>query len=148
MSVERGVVTLGRPPQLKKILVVEDEASIANLIAYNLDQDGYQVQTALDGQQACMRAETFNPNVVTLDLLLPLASGWQVLRFLRAPANPRLARVPIIVVSALSCARQQAELERHGVQHCVGKPFSVTELSRLIHQQTSRPDETNQPGED
>lgn len=123
----------------KKVLVVEDEASIAGLIAYNLERAGYRVQTATDGQEACWQAETFAPDAVTLDLLLPLVSGWQVLRFLRSHADRRLARVPVIVVSALGSARQRAELKRQGAQDCLEKPFSVAELSRLIHVHTSPP---------
>lgn len=131
---------------LKKVLVVEDEASIAGLIAYNLERAGYDVQTATDGQEACRRAETFAPDAVTLDLLLPLVSGWQVLRFLRGHADRRLARVPVIVVSALGSARQRAELKRQGAQDCLEKPFPVAELSRLIHVHTSPATAGNRSG--
>lgn len=131
---------------LKKVLVVEDEASIAGLIAYNLERAGYDVQTATDGQEACRQAETFAPDAVTLDLLLPLVSGWQVLRFLRGHADRRLARVPVIVVSALGSARQRAELKRQGAQDCLEKPFPVAELSRLIHVHTSPATAGNRSG--
>ena len=131
---------------LKKVLVVEDEASIAGLIAYNIEQAGYRVQTATDGQAACRQAETFAPDAVTLDLLLPLVSGWQVLRFLRSHADRRLARVPVIVVSALGSARQRAELKRQGAQDCLEKPFSIAELSRLIHIHTSQATARNRSG--
>ena len=68
---------------MKKILVVEDETSIAHLIAYNLEQAGYWVETTEDGEQACTRVESFRPDLLTLDLLLPLKSGWQVLACIR-----------------------------------------------------------------
>lgn len=51
---------------LKKVLVVEDEPSIAHLIAYNLEQAGYCVEIAEDGEQACTRVESFGPDLVTL----------------------------------------------------------------------------------
>lgn len=62
-----------------------------------------------------------------------------MLHFLRGHADRRLARVPVIVVSALGSARQRAELKRQGAQDCLEKPFSVVELSRLIHVHTSPP---------
>ena len=139
VRVPEARTTLRGGRALKKVLVVEDEASIAGLIAYNLERAGYRVQTATDGREACRQAETFAPDAVTLDLLLPLVSGWQVLHFLRCHANRRLARVPVIVVSALGSARQRAELKRQGAQDCLEKPFSVAELSHLIHIHTSPP---------
>ncbi len=100
---------------LKKILVVEDEASIASLIAYNLEQAGYCVETAEDGEQACARLESFRPDLVTQDLLLPLKSGWQVLECIRQQADAHIRQVPIIVVSALASQKQHQELKHNGV---------------------------------
>ena len=86
---------------MKKVLVVEDEPSIAHLIAYNLEQAGYCVEIAEDGEQACARVESFGPDLMTLDLLLPLKSGWQVLEYMRRHSDACVRQVPIIVVSAL-----------------------------------------------
>lgn len=122
---------------MKKILVVEDETSIARLIAYNLEQAGYCVETAEDGEQACTRVESFRPDLVTLDLLLPLKSGWQVLESIRRHSDVRVRQVPIIVVSALASQRQQQELQHSGVRHCLSKPFSISELCLLVRQQLS-----------
>ena len=121
---------------MRKILVVEDEASIASLIAYNLEQAGYWVETAEDGEQACTRVESFRPDLLTLDLLLPLKSGWQVLACIRRHPDAHIRQVPIIVVSVLASQKQQQELKHNGVQHCLSKPFSLSELCRLVHQQT------------
>ena len=122
---------------MKKVLVVEDEPSIAHLIAYNLEQAGYCVEIAEDGEQTCARVESFGPDLVTLDLLLPLKSGWQVLEYIRRHSDARVRQVPIIVVSALASQRQQKELQHSGVHHCLGKPFSISELCRLVHHQLS-----------
>lgn len=118
---------------MKRILVVEDELSISNLIAYNLEQSGYQVATAYDGTEALRLIEELCPHLITLDLLLPLQSGWQVLDAIRQHPRKQVATVPIIVLSALSCSRLRGELQQHGVAHCLGKPFSVTELSLLVN---------------
>ncbi len=122
---------------MKKVLVVEDEPSIAHLIAYNLEQAGYCVEIAEDGEQACMRVESFGPDLVTLDLLLPLKSGWQVLEHIRRYPDARVRQIPIIVVSALASQRQQKELQHSGVHHCLSKPFSISELCLLVHRQLS-----------
>jgi two-component system alkaline phosphatase synthesis response regulator PhoP len=112
---------------------VEDELSISNLISYNLQQAGYQVATAYDGPEAVRLIDDFCPHLITLDLLLPLQSGWQVLDAIRRHPRKQIATVPVIVLSALSSPKLQNELLLSGVVHCLGKPFSVTELRLLVN---------------
>ena len=118
---------------MKRILVVEDELSISNLITYNLEQSGYRVTTAFDGVEAVRLVEEFCPHLVTLDLLLPLQSGWQVLDAIRRHPRRQIAALPVIVLSALNSAQLRNELIRNGVRYCLGKPFSVTELRVLVN---------------
>jgi DNA-binding response OmpR family regulator len=118
---------------VKRILVVEDELSISNLISYNLEQVGYRVATAFDGIEALHLLDTFCPHLVTLDLLLPLQSGWHVLDAIRHHPRKQTATLPVIVLSALHSHHLRAELRRNGVKHCLSKPFSVTELSLLVN---------------
>ena len=118
---------------MKRILVVEDELSISNLICYNLEQAGYRVAAAFDGDEALHLLESFCPHLITLDLLLPRQSGWQVLDAIRHHPRRQSAALPIIVLSALSSPQLQDELHRSGVRHCLSKPFSVTELSLLVN---------------
>lgn len=124
---------------MKRILIVEDELSISNLIAYNLQQAGYQVATAYDGIEAVRLVEDFCPHLVTLDLLLPLQSGWQVLDAIRRHPRKPISTVPVIVLSALSSPKLQGDLLCNGVAHCLGKPFSVTELCLLVHALLDKP---------
>lgn len=118
---------------MKRILVVEDEVSISHLISYNLEQAGYSVETATDGSEALRLVDSFFPHLVTLDLLLPQHSGWEVLHFLRHHPRKRVASVPVIVVSALNSPPLRAELRQHGVRYCLDKPFSVMELCKLVN---------------
>jgi DNA-binding response OmpR family regulator len=118
---------LGIPPH---ILVVEDDPSIARLIAYNLGRDGHRLTLVGDGAVALRALRELPVDLVILDLLLPLRSGWQVLRELRR--DPRLATLPVLVVSALGCDRLKRELEGSGAQHVLGKPFSVAELRETV----------------
>lgn len=112
----------------KRILIAEDEPSIANLMAYNLEQAGYEIEVAADGAAALDSMNACPPDLLILDLLLPLRSGWQVLRHMRASAGSRLSAVPVVVVSALACDRLARELSASGAQRLLGKPFSVTDL--------------------
>jgi DNA-binding response OmpR family regulator len=125
-------------------LVVEDDAAIATLIAYNLERSGYRVTIAPDGVEALRRLRQSAPDLVVLDLLLPLRSGWQVLREMRAgPA--RLASVPVLLVTALACERLAGDLPRLGAQRLLGKPFAVDELCQAAreliegHQEAAAP---------
>jgi len=117
---------------VKRILVVEDELSISNLISYNLEQSGYRVAIAYDGVEAVRLVDEFCPQLVTLDLLLPLQSGWQVLDAIRRHPRRQIAALPVIVLSALNSVQLRNELLRNGVRYCLGKPFSVTELRMLV----------------
>ena len=118
---------------MKRILVVEDELSISNLVCYNLEQAGYRVAAAFDGDEALQLVESFCPQLVTLDLLLPWQSGWQVLDTIRHHPRKQTAMLPIIVLSALSSPQLRDDLHRCGVRHCLSKPFSVSELCLLVN---------------
>ncbi|HJY81757.1 MAG TPA: response regulator [Candidatus Binatia bacterium] len=117
---------------MKRILVVEDELSISNLICYNLERAGYRVAAAFDGDEALQLVESFCPQLVTLDLLLPRQSGWQVLDTIRHHPRKQTATLPVIVLSALSSPQLRDDLHRSGVRYCLSKPFSVTDLCLLV----------------
>lgn len=118
---------------MKHILVVEDDLSISNLISYNLEQAGYRVVTAFDGAEALHLVDSACPQLMTLDLLLPRQSGWEVLHALRNHPRKCIATLPVLVLSALYSPQLRADLRQSGVEHCLGKPFSVTELCVLAH---------------
>jgi DNA-binding response OmpR family regulator len=107
----------------KTILVVEDEASIAEVVSLYLKRAGYQVQIALDGRQAMNIFEKQKPDFVILDLMLPEVDGLSLTRWLRERSN-----VPIIMLTA-----RREEIDRiagleMGADDYVVKPFSPQEL--------------------
>jgi two-component system phosphate regulon response regulator PhoB len=118
------------PVGSERILVAEDEPSVASLITYNLEQDGYRVTVAGDGEEALRALVSSPPELLVLDLLLPLRSGWQVLREMRTRRG--LADLPVLVVSALACERLGRQLAALGAQAVIGKPFSVQELRDTV----------------
>jgi DNA-binding response OmpR family regulator len=114
-------------------LVVEDDDAIAELIAYNLERSGHRVTIVADGVEALRRLHRSVPDLVILDLLLPLRSGWQVLREMRGgPA--RLAAVPVLLVTALACERLAKDLPGLGAQGLLGKPFAVADLCQTVRE--------------
>lgn len=125
-------------PRSERILVAEDEPSVADLIAYNLEQDGYRVSIAADGVQALAALQEAPPHLLILDLLLPLQSGWQILRELRAHRDTRLSKLPVMVVSALACDRLERQLSLLGAERVLGKPFSVQELRTVARDLLAR----------
>jgi len=120
--------------EAERVLVVEDDPAIANLIAYNLEQDGYRVAIVADGVEALRRLMESPPDLLVLDLLLPLQSGWQVLREMRLRRASTLATLPVLVVSALACERLEQDLARLGAQRVLGKPFALKELLATVRE--------------
>jgi two-component system, OmpR family, phosphate regulon response regulator PhoB len=115
-----------------RILVAEDDPSIAHLIAYNLERDGHLLTLVYDGSAALRALRELPPDLLILDLLLPLQSGWQVLRELRLRRESASAPFPVLVVSALACERLERELKHGAALRVLGKPFSVKELRETV----------------
>jgi DNA-binding response OmpR family regulator len=106
-----------------KILVVEDEPSLLETLVYNLVREGYEVQSAQDGQEAINKALSSHPDLIVLDLMLPLIDGFEVCRVLRQEMN-----TPILMLTA-----RDDEIDRIigleiGADDYLIKPFSMREL--------------------
>jgi DNA-binding response OmpR family regulator len=110
-----------------RILVVDDEKAVADLLAYNLRKARYDVQVAADGRQALILARRFKPDLVLLDLMLPEVDGLDVCRELR-----RTSRVPIIMLTALGEETDRVVGLELGADDYVTKPFSVRELMARV----------------
>ena len=84
-----------------KVLIVEDEDVLAELLEFNLVHRGFDVFVAKDGLEACRIMGKEEPDLVLLDLMLPLLDGWEVCKMIRSHHDQRIAKTPIIVLSAL-----------------------------------------------
>ena len=115
----------------KHLLVVEDEATIRELVATWLRDEGFVVTTASNGAEAIAQLRDVRPDAIVLDLMMPVMDGWAF-----AEASHRLlapARIPILVVSAAHGLPQTAErLRQYGVRACLAKPFDLDVLSATI----------------
>lgn len=110
-----------------RILVVEDEADIAALVAFHLAREGHRVRTAVTGEEAVVSLESERPDLVVLDLMLPgRLSGWDVLRTIRERAE--WAELPVIVLTARGAEEDRLRGFRSGADDYVAKPFSPSEL--------------------
>lgn len=107
----------------ERILIVEDEAPLAEAIAYALKREGYQVRIALDGQEGLRVALTEKPDLVILDLMLPKLDGWEVCRTLRAKSP-----LPILILTARGEEQEKVLGLELGADDYVVKPFSMREL--------------------
>jgi len=109
-----------------RILVVEDEPDIQELIRYHLDQAGFQVETAGDGNAALHALRRRRPSLLVLDLMLPDRSGTELCREIRS--DPDLKDLPIIMVTARSDEVDRLVGFELGADDYVAKPFSPREL--------------------
>jgi DNA-binding response OmpR family regulator len=109
-----------------RVLLVEDEADIRELIRYSLAQAGLEVEEASDGAEALEKLRAFAPDLIVLDLMLPGMPGLEICRRLRSRADT--ARLPIMVVSARSNPSEKALGLAMGADDYVTKPFSPRDL--------------------
>lgn len=110
-----------------KILVVEDDQNLLDVLEYNLKQEGYQVVKATDGVQALETARSSNPDLIILDVMLPKLSGFEVCRILRKETT-----VPILMLTAKSEEVDKIVGLEIGADDYVTKPFSMRELLARI----------------
>jgi two-component system phosphate regulon response regulator PhoB len=113
-----------------KVLVIEDDRSVSEMISYNLKQAGYEVMNASDGQDGLLQAQIKSPDIVVLDLMLPVIDGLDVCRRLRAGASTK--DLLIIMLTAKSEETDELIGFSLGADDYVTKPFSIKVLLERI----------------
>ncbi|MBQ6836162.1 MAG: response regulator transcription factor [Clostridia bacterium] len=117
----------------KKVLIVEDEKAISDIIMFNLKREGYEVMQALTGTDGLNMALNENPDIVLLDIMLPEMDGFQVLEKIR-----EVSEVPVIMVTAREEERDKVLGLETGADDYVTKPFSMVELIARVKANTRR----------
>jgi len=108
----------------KKVLIVEDEKSIVDIIKFNLEKEGLEVETAYDGETGLEGARQNGPDLILLDVMLPKLNGFEVCRILREEGN----NVPVIILTAREGESDKVLGLEIGADDYITKPFSMREL--------------------
>lgn len=118
----------------KKILVVDDDAELVELVSFNLKQAGYAVGTASDGVEALKKARTLEPDLIVLDIMMPELDGFAVCEILRR--DRVTASIPIMMLTALSSELGRMAGLGSGATDFLTKPFSprllITRIGELL----------------
>lgn len=119
-----------------RVLVVEDEPAQLEILAYNLESDGFLVSRARDGEEALLLIREDVPDVIVMDWMMPHLSGIEVCR--RLKRNPETRSIPIIILSARSEDEDKVRGLEIGADDYVVKPYSVVELMARVRSQLRR----------
>jgi DNA-binding response OmpR family regulator len=114
----------------ERILAVDDEESIRRLVTVTLQNRGFKVDTAVDGEDAIDKIALEMPHLVVLDVMMPKMNGWEVRKRLRE--NPKTADLPILILSAVGEFEAQLQGMRSDNDNYLTKPFSTGELGDLV----------------
>ena len=120
----------------KKALIIEDDGNIAELLRLYLEKDGFDVSRAADGGEGVEYFRVFAPDIVLLDIMLPVMDGWSVLREIR-----RHSKTPVIMLTAKGETPDKISGLEMGADDYVTKPFEVKELIARIHAVMRRSDD-------
>ena len=113
----------------KRVLVVDDEMYILNILDFSLDSEGFEVITAANGEQALGKALKVKPDLLVLDVMMPKIDGFEVCRALKAKAETK--NIPVILLTAKDRDQDRAKGDEVGADVFMTKPFSP---GRLIEQ--------------
>jgi DNA-binding response OmpR family regulator len=112
------------------ILVAEDQLHIRSLIEYKLKNSGYAVVCVEDGSAALVRARELKPDLIMLDVMMPLMTGFEVLAALKA--DPTTTEIPVLLVTAQSKEHEVLRGLELGAEDYITKPFSPNELAARV----------------
>jgi CheY-like chemotaxis protein len=125
----------GRAGVSGRVLLIEDEPNIAEALRFVLGRDGWQVGVHADGATALAHIRQQRPDVVILDLMLPGASGLDILTGLRADAG--MAAMPVLMLTAKGQDRDRAAAEAAGVTRFMTKPFANADIVMALREMTA-----------
>lgn len=120
---------------MAKIVLVEDEAQIARIVEIKLKNKGYEVAHAVDGGAGLEMIQRERPDLVLLDVMMPVMDGYTLLRTLRA--DPELAKIPVVMLSAKGQERDILQGLEGGAVDYIVKPFSPSELVARVQRHLS-----------
>ena len=120
-----------------KVMVVEDDEELSEVLQYNLRRAGYEVSQAWNGREGMEAIARERPDLVLLDIMLPEANGWEVCRFLAG--SPELNRIPIIVFTAKSAREDFDQAREFNLAGFFTKPYTTTDVLRHVERVLNAP---------
>jgi two-component system, cell cycle response regulator DivK len=114
----------------KRILVVEDQEDLRGILRDLLTGSDYEVAEAADGRDGVAKAKSERPDLILMDIQLPVIDGYEATRQIKA--DPALKATPIIAVSSFSMKGDEEKARASGCDSCVTKPYSPIQLLRVI----------------
>lgn len=108
---------------MKKILIVDDEADIIEILQFVLEAQGYECITAMDGEEGLRLAKELLPDLIILDVMMPKINGYKISRLLKYDAKYK--NIPILMITARSQEEDKNIGEETGVDEYITKPFQV-----------------------
>ena len=127
-----------------KILIIEDERPINNLIRSTLTADGYSCDCAFDGKEGADLIEQRQYDLILLDLMLPEISGYDLLEYIRPLGNIRAAQIPVIIISAMGQVQDRIRGLHLGADDYLCKPFQIGELAARVEAVLRRSGHSNE----
>ena len=118
----------------RKILIVDDEKNIVDIIAFNLKKEGYTVITAADGEEGVQKAMEENPDLILLDIMMPKMDGYTATREIRTLNNHKCANIPIIAMTANAFEEDRKKAVKAGMNGHIAKPISADVILENLDQ--------------
>lgn len=115
---------------MTKVMVVDDEPDIRRLVGFSLKRRGYEVVEATDGLSACAMAEAEQPDIILMDVMMPIMNGFEASK--RLKGNPATSGIPIVMLSAKSQVYEQEQGLESGAVSYICKPFTPAELVEQV----------------
>jgi DNA-binding response OmpR family regulator len=121
-------------PAIPKVVVIDDERHLRELLELGLGEDGFEVRSAADGRAGLSLVRDWRPDAIVLDVMLPFVDGLELLPMLR-----RITEAPILMLSAKADTDDRITGLRRGADDYISKPFDMTELAARLHSALRRP---------
>jgi DNA-binding response OmpR family regulator len=121
-------------PAIPKVVVIDDERHLRELLELGLGEDGFEVRSAADGRAGLTLVRDWRPDAIVLDVMLPFVDGLELLPMLR-----RITEAPILMLSAKADTDDRITGLRRGADDYISKPFDMTELAARLHSALRRP---------
>ena len=128
---------------MHRVLVVDDESDVTELLQYRLEQEGYRVATLNDPLGFVVKVREFEPDLMLLDIMMPELSGIQLCRIVRA--DPLMKDIPVIFLSARGEVEDRIKGLEAGAEDYVSKPFNTNELLLRISKMLKRSGARSEP---